>query len=386
MTQIFISYRRVDSQANTDRIYSQLVRAFGKKAIFKDVDNIPLGEDFPSYLTRILNESDVVLVIIGRNWSNVTDDYGNLRLVNPHDFVRLEVEMALYAPNIRVIPVMVNDSQMPNVSDLPESIRALLRLNAISVRNDPDFENDIKRLIRNLKRLGIQRKQSYAGILLMIVLVSIIFLATLLGINLLPDNLGNTTTRHTNINTSQTTLTDSLTETQGTGETATRIANINATVTTRASVPTSTLAPTTTDIPINTPRPESTNTTVPITPDIVTIENLIFVRDGVGIHPNMPADWQHVYISVDVYIPKSLTQGNNRYLVGISQFYIDGEPVTPNYTPIEHNSGSNTDQIAFACTPTITGETFTSLEISISSPDDSSFFYKQQLPFNYTCP
>ena len=47
---IFISYRRNDSADVTGRIYDRLVYGFGKETIFKDVDSIPFGVNFRSYM------------------------------------------------------------------------------------------------------------------------------------------------------------------------------------------------------------------------------------------------------------------------------------------------------------------------------------------------
>jgi hypothetical protein len=52
---IFISYRRDDSADVTGRIYDRLVQESGKKKVFKDVDSIPLGIDFKSYLAEMDN-------------------------------------------------------------------------------------------------------------------------------------------------------------------------------------------------------------------------------------------------------------------------------------------------------------------------------------------
>lgn len=45
----FISYRREESAATCGRIYDRLAVLLRRDAIFKDVDSIPLGIDFPSY-------------------------------------------------------------------------------------------------------------------------------------------------------------------------------------------------------------------------------------------------------------------------------------------------------------------------------------------------
>jgi formylglycine-generating enzyme required for sulfatase activity len=188
VAEIFISYRRSDSQANTDRIYASLVKAFGRKAIFKDVDDIPPGVDFPSYLQNKVQDAKIVLIIIGKQWASAAYEDGSLRLNDPEDFVRVEVELALKMRAAWVIPILVNNASMPNPNHLPESIRAISRLNAMQVRNDPDFENDIKRLIRKLNELGLGRGKNYR---LLIGLAVAILLAFLVGYFLLQPFLNN---------------------------------------------------------------------------------------------------------------------------------------------------------------------------------------------------
>ncbi len=181
MAQIFISYRRADSQANTDRIYERLVQAFGREAIFKDVDNIPLGMHFPSHLENVIRDSKVVLVIVGRSWTTIKDDEGNLRLHDPEDFVRIEVEAALSLKNAVVIPVLVNGAQMPKEDDLPDSLKPMLSLNAIGVDNDPEFTTDVARLIDGLAELGIKRVRTANQMHILQGLAVVLVLAIILG-------------------------------------------------------------------------------------------------------------------------------------------------------------------------------------------------------------
>lgn len=157
MSKIFLSYRRADSQANTDRIYERLIKAFDRKYVFKDVNDIPIGEDFPTYLNKQLATASIVLVMIGRDWATIEDDKGNKRLDKLNDFVRIEVETALNASHLTCIPVLVNGAQMPDPNLLPQSLRSLPRLNAIHVRNDPDFDNDMERLIDKLRDFGFKQ-------------------------------------------------------------------------------------------------------------------------------------------------------------------------------------------------------------------------------------
>ena len=159
MAGIFISYRRSDSAAMCDRIYAALAQHFGKDAIFKDIDNIPLGVNFADYIRGVLAQSAVVLVVIGRTWLDVTDEQGHRRLDNPGDFVRLEIEEALVR-NIPVIPLRVDGAPMPHAEQLPTSLRGLLTQNGWEVHYDPYFETDIRHVKTGLERLGVPSLQA----------------------------------------------------------------------------------------------------------------------------------------------------------------------------------------------------------------------------------
>ncbi len=151
MLKIFISYRRADSRKDAGRMYDRLAEAFGKENIFKDVDSIPLGKDFRGVLREAVAQCDVQLVIIGKQWLNIIGEDGTRRLENPGDFVRIEVESALQRDGCLVIPVLVDNAPMPNANDLPLDMRELAFKNATVVRDDPDFHNDVSRIIRDLQ-------------------------------------------------------------------------------------------------------------------------------------------------------------------------------------------------------------------------------------------
>ena len=140
-------YRRADSEEMVDRIYDTLAAAFGEAAVFRDIDAIPPGVDFPTYIQESLRECPVILVFIGKEWANCTDDRGGRRIEDPDDHVRIEVETALSLPGSRVIPIFVKHAQIPGEEELPESLRALRRRNGITVRSSGlDYKNDILHL------------------------------------------------------------------------------------------------------------------------------------------------------------------------------------------------------------------------------------------------
>lgn len=150
--RIFISYRRSDSADVAGRIYDKLITQFDKENVFKDVDSIPLGVDFRECLDQSLSNCDVFLAIIGDQWLNTKTSDGKRRIDDSRDFVRIEIESALQR-EIPVIPVLVQSGTLPSSTDLPLAIRSLVYRNGIPVRSDPDFHNDMNRLIRHINNL-----------------------------------------------------------------------------------------------------------------------------------------------------------------------------------------------------------------------------------------
>lgn len=159
MTRIFISYRRQDSPSTTGRIYDKLESVFGSDRVFRDLNDIAAGQDFRAKIAQEVNQSDVLLVIIGPRWESITDNQGNRRLENPDDFVRIEVEEGLKNPQKIVIPILVENASMPRPESLPKSLRELCYRNAVSVRQDPDFHPDMQKLVQQIKQIRqISRK------------------------------------------------------------------------------------------------------------------------------------------------------------------------------------------------------------------------------------
>jgi len=172
---VFISYRRMDSQAEAGRLFDRLEEALGRDRVFKDVDSIRPGENFPEVIARSLRETEVVLVLIGPRWLLVRGDDGQRRLDDPEDFVRLEVEAALASPK-RVIPVLVGGAAMPSPDELPETLRPLVQRNAMHLRPDPDFRPDAERILTAVtgrKRSGGRRPSPWIAVLLILALLAL---------------------------------------------------------------------------------------------------------------------------------------------------------------------------------------------------------------------
>lgn len=250
MVRIFISYRREDTQIIAGRIYSDLSLIFGAHNIFFDRYAIPDGVDFRVYLHKAVSECDVLLVVIGPKWLNISEPQqpGTRRLDNENDFVRIEVETAL-KQNKKIIPLLVDGASIPRASELPPAIKDIAFRHMRQIRHDPDYRRDIEDLVSNIKsnRSGIThlfskpnsiKKWNYA--LIAILLIFVIIGAALVinqpqDVALLPTGTSGPT--HT--------ATDSPTETPNPTDTATDTATETPNPTdTATDAPTETQGPT----------------------------------------------------------------------------------------------------------------------------------------------
>ena len=161
MPKIVISYRREDTAGITGRIHDRLRDHYGREAVFRDIDAIPLGIDFRKHLEQVLKDADAMVCVIGENWLGKPSRGVNRggarraapssRISDPADYVRLEVESALQK-DIPVVPVLIDNTPMPKSADLPESMHGLMFRQALTVSQLQDFDVHTKRLIDGLDR------------------------------------------------------------------------------------------------------------------------------------------------------------------------------------------------------------------------------------------
>src|SRR5437588_8885827 len=111
MPTIVLSYRRADTPGIAGRIFDRLKAHYGPDGVFMDIDNIPFGIDFREHIKEALQQSDILVVVIGPRWMGVSEAR-ETRINDETDFVRIEVETALQRP-IPVIPVLVERAIMP---------------------------------------------------------------------------------------------------------------------------------------------------------------------------------------------------------------------------------------------------------------------------------
>src|SRR5512139_562357 len=145
---IILSYRREDSAGVTGRIFDRLSQEFGTDRVFMDIDSMPAGVDFHDHLQQILADCGALLVVVGKSWRSQRKGQP-ARIMDPDDWVRIEVETALDR-GIPVVPLLIDGASLPTREQLPESLWPLLRRNALPVDSGRDFHAQLTRLVRDL--------------------------------------------------------------------------------------------------------------------------------------------------------------------------------------------------------------------------------------------
>jgi len=160
--KVFLSYRRADSQATAGRM-AQFLDAIPTVAeVFLDVDGISPGENFESRIQQTLAQVSHVFVLIGPQWAGPMGAGGKTRLFDDDDMVRREVRLAL-AGQVRLVPLLLDDTRMPRATELPPDLKALSSVNAFSLRTahfDEDMDALLDVLLGNKQGRGSRWRQA----------------------------------------------------------------------------------------------------------------------------------------------------------------------------------------------------------------------------------
>jgi hypothetical protein len=147
-SEIFICYRREDSNHFTGRIFDRLVARFGPESVFMDINSIDLGvRDFTKEIRERLESAGIMLVMVGRRW--LVDENGKRRLNDKTDYVRMELGWGL-KNDVRVLPVLLDGARMPDAASLPAPLRGFSKIQGVSIRSDAEFNRDVQYLVDEL--------------------------------------------------------------------------------------------------------------------------------------------------------------------------------------------------------------------------------------------
>jgi hypothetical protein len=156
--QVFISYRRSDAQSASRQLADALKQRFGPDYVFLDTRDITAGVEWRSDTMRRVQASDVVLAIIGPHWAAAAADRARRSLLDraDEDLVRLEIETA-FSHEVIVIPVLVDDAEMPAREALPRPFRPLADVQAQTLHH-ASWDHDVEVLAEVLADLPARRQ------------------------------------------------------------------------------------------------------------------------------------------------------------------------------------------------------------------------------------
>lgn len=172
MGNVFINYRRGASNHAVHRLASLLAghldtpldRLLGRSRIFIDLRGIGGFSDWLTVLNDEVAGSKVMVSVIGHDWADASHEDGKRRLDKENDFVRSEIEQAIYR-YIPVLPVLLDGVSLRPKAKLPTGMHGLLRLQAMPLRT-AEFERDAKEIARRIDELipppGVSRRVAVA--------------------------------------------------------------------------------------------------------------------------------------------------------------------------------------------------------------------------------
>jgi hypothetical protein len=93
----------------------------------------------------------LLLVIVGKDWLSSADNNGRRRIDNSDDWVRIEIETALQR-DIPVVPMLVDEAELPYADDLPPSLRPFVRRQAFRLSH-AGFRAEVASLIEAVAKV-----------------------------------------------------------------------------------------------------------------------------------------------------------------------------------------------------------------------------------------
>jgi hypothetical protein len=142
MVGVFVSYRVREQPGYATLVHHELAARLGADRVFLAARSIRPGEDYVAKVFDTLARCDVMLTIIGEQWTDLLRH-------SEDDWVYRELRQA-FELGLRVIPVLVEDTELPTVDKLPPGITALARCQYLRIRHY-SFRSDMNGLVRELR-------------------------------------------------------------------------------------------------------------------------------------------------------------------------------------------------------------------------------------------
>ena len=158
MALVFVSYRTGDAAHVAAAVHERLVSAFGPGQVFRDARSMGPGERYPSTIRSALRRADVVVAVIGPQWL-AANEHGQRLVDREWDWVRWEITTAVEF-GIPIVPVLVDDTPLPDAVALPGRMAELARFQVARVRHTdqgPDLDRLAAALVERVPALTQSR-------------------------------------------------------------------------------------------------------------------------------------------------------------------------------------------------------------------------------------
>lgn len=156
MNRIFISYRSADGAKDASRLAEDLGRVFGADNVFLDRQDLRGGSSWRHEIEQAIGHRPIVLLLVTPGFVGACHPDGRLRLDDPDDPVRMEIQSAIAAGAV-LLPLRVDGTPMPAALSLPEPLRAITEHHALPLRTDDWVRVDVPRVIADIERHGVPR-------------------------------------------------------------------------------------------------------------------------------------------------------------------------------------------------------------------------------------
>ena len=145
--QIFINHRARSQIMAKRNLYKRLEKEYGKENVFFFQDRVDLGDNYADKIMKGIEDSAVMLAIIGPRWA---DDIGKTDGI---DWVRQELVEAERL-GVPIFPLLIDgEDQYPRPQDLPEDLKFMgLRAGRKIRPDEEEFEIDFKRLLDSINK------------------------------------------------------------------------------------------------------------------------------------------------------------------------------------------------------------------------------------------
>lgn len=143
MPGVFICYQKSSTRHVAGRLYSYLSRRFGEQQVFRDSSRLRAGDLWWQEITRWIQQADALVVLMGSDWLPLLEA-SNTESAPERGWVQREIMLAL-ENGIDVIPVLVDDAEMPSADVLPADIASIHDIQAHFLL-DRTFDIDISTL------------------------------------------------------------------------------------------------------------------------------------------------------------------------------------------------------------------------------------------------